>query len=70
MGIYLTVAALYLLFFWALNSAMEKPMRWPNVVLGALVWPVSVTLMTVMGLMIVVGLNSKAIDIVNTTDKD
>ncbi|APC46108.1 hypothetical protein HYP06_gp059 [Vibrio phage vB_VspP_pVa5] len=69
MGIYLTVAALYALFFWALNSAMEKPMRWPNVLLGALLWPLSVTLMTIMGLLVVVGLNSKAIDIVNKADK-
>lgn len=68
MGIYFTIALIYVVFFWALNSYLEKPMVWPKVVLGALLWPVSVALLTTMGLLVAVGLSSETIEVVQKED--
>lgn len=68
MGFYLTVAVIYFLFFYVVNTALDKPTKVPNLVLGALVWPLSVVLLTVLGLIIAVGLKGDALEIAEKND--
>lgn len=68
MGIYLIVAVIYFLFFYLVNTALDKPTKLPNLLLGALVWPLSVVLLTILGLLIAVGLKGDALEIVEKND--
>ena len=68
MGFYLIVAAIYFMFFYMVNTALDKPTKVPNLVLGALVWPLTVVLLTVLGFLILVGLKADALEIVDKND--
>ncbi|AUR82548.1 TMhelix containing protein [Vibrio phage 1.152.O._10N.222.46.E1] len=70
MGTYLIIAVIYAVVCWALSAATENPVKWPNVALGAVVWPLSLTLLVVMGLLLAIGINSESIDIVAKTKED
>ncbi|AUR87217.1 TMhelix containing protein [Vibrio phage 1.097.O._10N.286.49.B3] len=70
MGTYLVVAAIYAVVCWALVSASDKPVKWPNVALGAVLWPISLAVLVVLGLLLAIGINSESVSIVTKTKED